>query len=343
MSTMLERMSHLLEDFVQQEGQKEGVVGILVFGSFVRGDVRETSDLDILVLREDAEEYSRMRRREDGVLLEIHVWPLKLFCGPFLGKMGDPFSDAFSLGVMRVGRILYDPRGILQKFKDQAKTHRFPLSHIRSIAERAHRGLRLAEELLTRRELEGAELEIRRAAEDLARAVLLERDVLEIIPPKSYLPHLREEAPEFYSAFRTIHNLKNIRRETIAATLQLISEWRERTVEAILREGKKDWLRLGTAIRGAQTELSNARDCLESGDLEAAVLQARYSAVLVASPIFRLLRGKPADTRSDLYVELRQTGHPYVEVIRFVMEFSCDERRLRGHLAILKDVARRYR
>jgi len=67
MSALLQRMSEIVEDFVQQESQAEAVVGIVVFGSFVNGKVRETSDLDLLVLREDIEEYSRTRRREKGM------------------------------------------------------------------------------------------------------------------------------------------------------------------------------------------------------------------------------------------------------------------------------------
>ena len=97
MSTLYERMSEVIEHFVRQESQHEGVVGILVFGSFVKGKVRATSDLDLLILREDIEEYSRTRQREKSVLLETHKWPLKIFGKPFLGEIGDLFSSAFSM------------------------------------------------------------------------------------------------------------------------------------------------------------------------------------------------------------------------------------------------------
>jgi len=341
MSNLLERMSGLIEDIVRRKSRDAGVVGILVFGSFVSGKVRMTSDLDLLVVREDIEEWSRTRRREKGILLEIHTWPLKLFGKPFLGEIGDPLSDAFRFEVMRTGRILYDPKGILQQFKRYAQTHQLPPSHMKLLVERAHKSLHLAQNLLERKELEGAELEIRKAAEELARVILLEKDVLEINPPKTYLQHLRNEVPDFYSTFREAHNLTNRQRNEIIAAIQSISKWRERAVEEIRRRGKEDWLK--GAISGAQTELSNAQDCLENGDLEAAMLQTRYSAILVTSSILRLLQGTSSNAPSTRYIELLQSRHPYGDVVTSVMNFSHDERKLKEYIEILENIVERSR
>jgi len=341
LSTLLERMSVLLEDFVQRESQNESVVGILVFGSFVKGGVRATSDLDLLVMREDIEEYSRTRQTEKGILLEIHRWPLKIFAKPFSGESGNPFTDAFCFDVMRRGRILYDLKGALRQFKRYAQTHKFPSSHVKSFVDKAHESLRLAKILLEKKELEGAELELRKASEELARAILLETDVLEIIPPKCYLPHLRKTL-SFYSTFREVHNLENLSKDEIEAAIQNISEWRERMVEEIRRAGKEDWVKLGGAIHGAQSELSNAQDCLMNGDLEAAVLQVRYSAMLVASPIVRLLQGTSANTPSMRYMRILQSKHPYGYALKSVMNFSNDKRRMKEQIEILEDTIERY-
>jgi len=346
MSTPLRRMSNLVKDFVQRESRDEGVVGIVVFGSFVKGKVRGTSDLDFLVVKEDIEEYSRIKQKEKGILLEIHTWSLKLFGKPFDGELGNVFSDAFCFEVMRNGRILYDPKGILQQFKRYARTCRLPYSHIKSLAERAHKSLQLAENLFERRKLEGAEIEVRKAAEELARVLLLERDILEIIPPKIYLPHLREEVPKFYKTFLEVHNLENIQRNEIEAAIQSISNWRERTFEEIRRIGKEDWLKIGEAIHGAQTELSNAQDCLENDDLEAAMLQVRYSAMLVVSPILSLLKGSrkgtPVNTPSMRYMELLQSKHPFGNVVKSMMNFSHDKGKIKEHIEILENTAERY-
>ena len=342
MSALLQRMSEIVEDFVLQESQAEAVVGIVVFGSFVNGKVRETSDLDLLVLGEDIEEYSRTRRREKGILLEIYRWPLEFFGKPFLDESTNVFQDAFCFAVMRKGRIVYDPKGILNRFKRHAQTHRLPYSHLRSLVERADWSLRLAQSHLEKRRLEGAELEVRRAAEELARALLLERDVLEIIPPKIYLPHLRKEVPRFYSIFCQVHNLRSVQRKNVEAAIQDVSIWQERIVEEIRKTGEEDLLKQGEAIYGAQTELTNAQDCLENGDLEAAMLQARYSAIFVMSSVLRLLKGKSGKILSFRYIELLQSGHPYGNVVKSVMDFLPDKRRLDEQIKMLRNIIEGY-
>lgn len=335
MSDLLQRISELVRDFVQEECQVEGVVGIVAFGSFVKGKVRKTSDLDLLVLREDIEGYSRTRRRVKEIPLEIYRWSLKLFGKPFMNESVNVFSDAFCFAVMRNGRILYDPKGILHQFKRYAQIHRLPYSHLKSLVERAYESLHLAQHLLERRKMEGAEIEIRNAAEELARALLLERDILEIFPPKIYLPHLRKERPRFYPTFCEVHNLEKTRRKDVEAAIQQISRWWERIVQEIRRKGKEDW-KEDEAIDDAQTELSNAQDCLENGNLRAAMLQARYSAILLMSPVLRLLQGIFYKTTSMRYMKLLQSRHPYVNVVKSAMNFSSNKRRLEEHIEILR-------
>jgi len=200
----------------------------------------------------------------------------------------------------------------------------------------------LAQSHLEKRRLEGAELEVRRAAEELARALLLERDVLEIIPPKIYLPHLRKEVPRFYSIFCQVHNLRSVQRKNVEAAIQDISIWQERIVEEIRKTGEEDLLKQGEAIYGAQTELTNAQDCLENGDLEAAMLQARYSAIFVMSSVLRLLKGKSGKILSFRYIELLQSGHPYGNVVKSVMDFLPDKRRLDEQIKMLRNIIEGY-
>jgi len=335
-------MSSLAESFVQRESQDEEVVGVVVFGSFAQGRVGERSDLDLLVVEKNLDKWTSTRRRVEGIDLEIYRWPLEPFSRPFLGIRGDTYLDAFLFRVIRTGKVLYDPKRTLGEFKRYAETHKLPSSHVKWLADKANESLHFARKLLGEEELEGAELKARRAAEELAGAVLLERDILDIRPPKCYLPRLRDEVPEFYVAFREVHNLGKVRRNTITAAISGISEWRDRVAEELRESGREEWLKLEGAISGAQTELSNARDCLEMGDLEAAALQTRYSAILVASSIARMLRGKTWGDPSMRIVELLRSDHPYGDVLRLVMGFSRDEQRIKEHVAILEDEAKRF-
>lgn len=341
MTTLLKRMSNLVENFVLRESQVEGIVGILVFGSFVKGKVRVKSDLDLLVLMEDSEENSRINKRENGFLLEIYKWPIYLFYKTLLGERGDLFSNAFLFEVMRTGRILYDPERILQKIKRYAQTHKLPYSHMKSLIKKANKSLHLAQNLLKSGELEGAEIEIRKSSEEIARVMLLERDILKINPPKIYLPHLRNKEPEFYITFSEVHNLKKLNRNKIEVAIQIISGWCERVVKEARSISEKYGLK--GLIINAQTELSNAQDCLENGDLEAATLQIRYSALFLMSFILRLHQDEFSEFPGRRSAELLNSKHPDGDIVRSVMNFSRNKNRLKKHVGILKEIVRKYR
>ena len=95
--------------------------------------------------------------------------------------------------------------------------------------------------------------------------MLLEKDVVEINPPKMYLPHIRKQITKFYISFSEIHNLKNLNRIRIEVAIQIISTWCEKAVQEIHRKSDNEWCK-GLIIE-AQTELSNAQDCLKNEDL----------------------------------------------------------------------------
>ncbi len=335
-------MSELVKDFVRQESRSEGVAGIVVFGSFAKGGVVESSDLDLLVLREDSEGYSRERREENGIFLEIHRWPAMMFGIPFTGGQSNVFQDAFCLAVMRDGKILYDPKEMLHRYKRYAQTHSLPHVHKRSLAGKAKASLLLAQDLLEKRELEAAEIEIRRATEELARVLLLECDVLDLVSPKYYLPHLRREAPDFHRTFSEVHNLGEIHRDQVEARIQLVSKWWRLIVDEIRQTGKEEWLRQGDAVQGAQTELSNAQDCLGKGEIEGALLQTRYSAILLMSPVLRLSKERPADAPSKRYVRLVEKRHPYGDVVNHVMDFSGSKEVIEERIEVLRRIADKY-
>lgn len=319
-------MSGLLDDLVRRGWRDSGLLGMVVFGSFARGEVRETSDLDLLMVREDIEESRRTRERRGGVLLDLNVWPRKLFERPFTGETGDLYADAFAFAVMRSGRILYDPTRALREWRGYALSHRLPGRHVLSLVDRARRSLTLSGRLLDGGALEAAELEMREASESLLRAVLLRKDVPEIIPPKRYLPHARRVSPGFFHLFAEVNRLDRASRGEIEDAVGEIAGWRERAVGEIRRRGREEWLE--GAVVGAVGELGNARDCLAGGDLEAALLQARYAAILVASPVLRLLRGSGAETAGERYLAISRFGHPYAGVMRSIMHFCGDGARL---------------
>ncbi len=87
--------------------------------------------------------------------------------------------------------------------------------------------------------------------------LLLERDIVYINSPKTYLPHLRNEIPNFYIILSEIHNLKIFNPSKIA--LKFISDWCDRSVKKVHRKNDIIWLE--GFIINARNEFSNALNC----------------------------------------------------------------------------------
>ncbi len=340
MADLRYRMAFQVNAFVQAMRPQRGVVGILVFGSFVQGEIHETSDLDLLVLREDIADPSRTMNRDAGVLLEIYQWPRRLMQTTLGGEEGTAFSAAFLYAVLRRGRILYDPTGILAQAKNYAQTHPPPAPHVQSLVRAFRQGLALTDRRLARGELEGAEVELRKSVEYLFRVLLLERNVCEINPPKLYVPQIRRTLPALYPMFCDVQNLGTMERTAVEEALRLLTAWWE-SVRMDARQIPREST-LHPRIVDAQTELINAQDCIEAGDLAAAMLQVRYATLFLLSVILRRPRGLVDASPSDRLRDLRHSGHPFNAVVTHVMQFTGSPRRIEHQRGIVRRLAQRY-
>jgi predicted nucleotidyltransferase len=340
MAALHHRMALRVNAFVQATSQEKGVVGILVFGSFVIGEVRETSDLDLLVLREDIAAPTRTMRRAAGVPLEVYQWPRRLLQNTLDGERGTAFSAAFLYAVLRRGRILYDPNDILAQSRNYVQTHQLPRSHVQSLARALHQGLSVTHHLLVRGELEGAEVELRKSVEYLARVMLLERNVVEINPPKIYVPWIRRTLPDVYPTFCDVQNLGTTERREVETALRLVTAWRERAAMEARRIPRA--AALHKLIDDAQTELANAQDCVEAGDLVAAALQVRYATLYLLPVFLRRPRGTVDASPSEQLRALQQSRHPYGAVVTHVMQFTGDQRQLERQGSVVTRLAQRY-
>lgn len=320
-------MSDVLERTVQKCGEDKNIIGAAVFGSFVTGGITEESDLDLLIIRSDDAKFKKAEREIQGIRLESNVWSRSVFEKSFTVEGTNLGQDGFVFEVMRTCRILHDSFGLLARLKEYAVTHTIPEGCITPVLKKAHERLDRARNLLNERQLEAAELEARMASEDIVSISLVRQNITKIIVPKLYLPQLRSHLPKLYEFFRGLHRLEVISREDVEDAINMITEWRERCLSEIKLRGREDWFNeetmQGGATRGAATELRNAIDCLRAGDLEAALMQARYSAILLTSPVVLLnfnTRGRP----SERLLKLVSAGDTYMDSLRRVMKFRND-------------------
>lgn len=112
------------------------VYGVLLVGSVARGDEGPDSDIDLVILTEAKDTYlqnsdwlkslgsfTEVKREEWGVVTSLRVWfesGLELEFGLTLPSWAsvDPMDHGTRLVVQEGARILYDPKGLLQKLID---------------------------------------------------------------------------------------------------------------------------------------------------------------------------------------------------------------------------------
>jgi predicted nucleotidyltransferase len=128
----------MLDRLVEAVSEIKGVVAVILFGSYARGDYDEYSDYDILVLFRDRESmwrgWDELFQRVGALRLLIHLIPktLEEFWGgepTFLSQVlahgrlllaRHPLElPAALLGVRRMRLILYNMRGLSQREKSR--------------------------------------------------------------------------------------------------------------------------------------------------------------------------------------------------------------------------------
>ena len=297
-----------IHKFVSRESQDKEVLGIAVFGSFAKGKLHEDSDIDILLLK-DGGLYARRIEEVDGLNLEVYSAPIEIFTLP-LHCGENLLFDMFRLQVLRSGKIIYDPRGLLEQLRIKVCTSRIPSSYVEKTLEKVNAKIRCAEDLLRTGRLRLAESEILSASIDAARALLLNENVPEINTPRLFLPHLRIKNPGFYRVFREIHGLNGLGRSDVESSLNNLLG----RLEAISGRFKEN--RILNLIEKAEIEALSAKDCLTHGDYESAMLQIRLSESMLAHlSVGGLLKNSSVENLKAPSLEFSLINE-YIEVLK---------------------------
>ena len=268
MQIPFKRSLNALNDFVESKRFDKKLAGIIVFGSFVKGMLHKTSDIDVLLLTKNGE-YSRKIKEYDGLKFEIYTAPIAMFMSPFNNK-GNLFFDMFRLQVLRTGRILYNQNGLLSQLNTWVNDQKILRSYERTLLSRAYKRLRHAEKYFWVGYLNHAESELQAASIEVARTLLLRKNKPEINIPRLIIPHLRKLYPDFYKIFQEIHGLDNFGKNDVELELYNSLNYLEKIND---KYNAAEYL--GSVIKRADLELSNAKDCLEYGDYDSAILQLR--------------------------------------------------------------------
>ena len=274
MRVSFKRALNAINEFVESKKFNEKVLGIIVFGSFAKGTLHKTSDIDIMLLMNGGR-YVRKFEDHDGLKFEVYTTPIEIFTSPLNGE-GDLFFDMFRLQVLRTGKILYDRERLLSRLSFEAINRKIPNYYEKKMLNKAYKRLRSAEKYLWAGRLKHANFELQAASINIARTLLLRTNEPEINIPRLLIPHLRRTYPDFYKVFREIHGLDNLGGADIELKVTNSLDHLRKIAD---KYGVVKAFR--SVIKRAEHELLNAKDCLEHGDYDSATLQLRLSTFIL--------------------------------------------------------------
>jgi len=274
MGVSFKRALNAINEFVESKKFNEKVLGIIVFGSFAKGTLHKTSDIDVMLLMNGGR-YVRKIEDHDGLKFEVCMVPIETFTPPLNGE-GDLFFDMFRLQVLRTGKILYDREGLLSQLSFEAINRKIPNYYEKKMLNKAYKRLRSAEKYLWAGRLKHANFELQVASIDVARTLLLRIDEPEINIPRLLIPHLRRTYPDFYKVFREIHGLDHRGRADVEFKVASLLDHLRKIAD---KYGVVKAFR--SVIKRAEHELLNAKDCLEHGDYDSATLQLKLSTFIL--------------------------------------------------------------
>jgi predicted nucleotidyltransferase len=107
----IKTMNEATQKFLEQLKQRADVIGIIMFGSWARGNNRPDSDVDLVVIL--TEGYQRTVEQRDGQDFEIIYTTEKGAFEYWKGHRDD------AAGLWAVAKILYDKDGIIEDLKDK--------------------------------------------------------------------------------------------------------------------------------------------------------------------------------------------------------------------------------
>ncbi|MFX0045288.1 MAG: nucleotidyltransferase domain-containing protein [Candidatus Hermodarchaeota archaeon] len=262
-----------LKDTVKEWKGHDKVKGIFVYGSFVKGTLTATSDLDLGVIWDDPEPPAQLFQEHKGIRIDISFLTPKVIEDVFEGKTSDALRIAGLIGILRNAKVVHDTKGKLKKWQKRAADFVWSEEAIDSMKDEALLSLNNASKSAELGDTISAIHELRSGLFDLGRVIVMKNNYFSIMKPSEVLTEIRLLDPVSYPLFLRTFKLKGMEEEDLMDTLEEVRGWIE-IAEGRFSEGTVDDYAMELLTR-AQREYHGARNCTLSGDYELAVLEMR--------------------------------------------------------------------
>ncbi len=297
MTDIHHRFNTALDDTVKEWKQNTNVKGIFVYGSFVKGTITASSDLDIGIIWDGDEAPVRLMSTHKEVIIDMVFMTISEVETVIDGTAKDVFKISEVVNRLRTSQVLHDTDQMLKKWQNSVQQFVWSDDVINDVKNRALEELSRAKKFLDDEDYESAIHEVRDGLLHLGRVIVMTNNIFTLLRPAEVLTEIRMLDPITYKLFLRTFKLKGMNEPKLLKILEEMKDWLDKT-EKRLEEIASDSIVIEATglLAQAQRQHLGSQGLTYAGDYELAVLEMRQA----ASTLGRAMVAMKGQTTEDV-------------------------------------------
>ncbi|MFX0107935.1 MAG: nucleotidyltransferase domain-containing protein, partial [Candidatus Hodarchaeota archaeon] len=185
------RFNTALKDTVDEWKKHGKVKGIFVYGSFARGTLTATSDLDLGIIWDDVEPPAQLLSEHKAIRIDLTFLSTRAVKDVFEGRYTDPMIVADVVGKLKTAQVVHDKDGSLKKWQKTAAEFVWSEEAIENMKERASLSINSAMKNAETEDTISAIHDLRNGLFDLGRVIVMKNNIFSIMKPSEVLTEIR--------------------------------------------------------------------------------------------------------------------------------------------------------
>jgi len=313
MKDLDQRFKEVLEDTVKEWKSHSYVLGIFVYGSYVKGTITANSDLDIAIIWNEKEAPVSLLSTHKEVLVDMVFMTVSEIEAVLQGRTTDLLKISEVINRLRTSKVLHDTNNTLKNWRESAQSYVWAESVIKDTRTRALDLLNHAKENIDEQDYESAIYEMREGLFHLGRVIVMRNNIFTMLKPAEVLTEIRMLDPITYQLFLRTFKLKGLDEPKLLSILKEINEWIVKA-EQMLEESEIENIavKITGLLAQAQRQYHGALGLTYNGDYELAVLEMRQATCTLGRAMV-VLRGGSSD--DDFIKRLREYNDEFFNQI----------------------------
>ena len=279
MTDIHRRFNTALDDTVAEWKQHANVRGIFVYGSFVKGTLTASSDLDIGIIWDGDEAPVRLMSTHKEVIIDMVFMTISEVEAVIDGTSKDVFKISEVVNRLRTSQVLHDTDQMLKNWQKSVQQFVWSDEVINDVKNLALEELSRAKKFLDDEDYESAIYEVRDGLLYLGRVILMTNNIFTLLRPAEVLTEIRMLDPITYKLFLRTFKLKGMDEPKLLTILGEMKEWLEKTEKRLVGITSDSIVIETTGLLAqAQRQHLGSQGLTYAGDYELAVLEMRQAA-----------------------------------------------------------------